>query len=153
MKQYLGEAMAAAQARSHSPAAAASAAAAPPPNATAPASAPLMSLRVQVSTASVGRFDKMLKGEASRAKGKRKQYETATDEGAASKDSARSQQVYKRMFPETKVRPLHHHRHHTYCRRRRLRRLRLLHRLRLRLHHRARLHQPCCRGLRRWARR
>ena len=40
---------------------------------------------MQVSTASVGRFDKMLKGEASRTKGKRKQYETATDGSAATK--------------------------------------------------------------------
>ena len=39
----------------------------------------------QVSTASVGRFDKMLRGEASRDKGKRKQYETATQQGASSK--------------------------------------------------------------------
>ena len=39
----------------------------------------------QVSTASVGRFDKMIRGEASRDKGKRKQYETATQQGASSK--------------------------------------------------------------------
>jgi len=57
----------------------------------------------QVSTASVGRFDKMLRGEASRDKGKRKQYETATQQGASSKDTARSQQVFKRMFPDNKV--------------------------------------------------
>lgn len=69
MKQYLGQAMAAAQ----------------------------------VSTASVGRFDRMLKGEQSRDKGKRKHYETATDGGAVTKDSARSQQVLKRMYPENKV--------------------------------------------------
>jgi len=57
----------------------------------------------QVSTASVGRFDKMLRGEVSRDKGKRKQYETATQQGASSKDTARSQQVFKRMFPDNKV--------------------------------------------------
>ena len=39
----------------------------------------------QVSTASVGRFDKMIRGEASRDKGKRKQYETATQQGASTK--------------------------------------------------------------------
>jgi len=57
----------------------------------------------QVSTASVGRFDKMIRGEASRDKGKRKQYEAATQQGASSKDTARSQQVFKRMFPDNKV--------------------------------------------------
>lgn len=57
----------------------------------------------QVSTASVGRFDKMIRGEASRDKGKRKQYETATQQGASTKDTARSQQVFKRMFPDNKV--------------------------------------------------
>jgi len=57
----------------------------------------------QVSTASIGRFDRQLKGEPSREKNKRKQYEAATDSGAATKDTARSAQVFKRMFPDNKV--------------------------------------------------
>ena len=57
----------------------------------------------QVSTASVGRFDRAIANEPSKSRGKRKQYETATDKDATTKDSARAKKVVAKMFPENKA--------------------------------------------------
>jgi len=55
----------------------------------------------QVSTASVGRFDRTLPNEPSKSAGKRKQYESSTDSAAAQKDVSRTASVLDKMFPDS----------------------------------------------------
>jgi len=54
----------------------------------------------QISTASAGRFDRVVANEPSKNKGKRQQYETATSRDANSNDEARAKKVVSKMFPE-----------------------------------------------------
>ena len=54
----------------------------------------------QVSTASVGRFDKALPNEPSKTAGKRKKYESATGKDVAERDAKRTAAVYSKLFPE-----------------------------------------------------
>ena len=54
----------------------------------------------QVSTASVGRFDKALPNEPSKTAGKRKQYEGSTGADVADRDAQRTAAVYSKMFPD-----------------------------------------------------
>ena len=57
----------------------------------------------QVSTASVGRFDRALPNEPSKSAGKRKQYEHGVGTAAAEKDAARTAAVAAKMFPDSGV--------------------------------------------------
>eukprot|EP00965_Chrysotila_dentata_P221168 6192230-Pleurochrysis_carterae.AAC.1 len=54
----------------------------------------------QLSTASVGRFDKRLEHEPSKGRGKRQQYASATDQQHLKADKERATSVVSRMFPE-----------------------------------------------------
>ena len=53
----------------------------------------------QVSTASVGRFDKAVRGEPSKTAGKRKQYEGGVGAAATERDAQKVQRVVDQMFP------------------------------------------------------
>ena len=53
----------------------------------------------QVSTASVGRFDKVVRGEPSKTAGKRKQYEGGVGAAATERDAQKVQRVVDQMFP------------------------------------------------------
>jgi regulator of ribosome biosynthesis len=55
----------------------------------------------QVSTASVGRFDKKLANEPSKTAGKRKNYETGVGSAEAERDAKRTASVVAKMFPES----------------------------------------------------
>merc|ERR1712087_840619 len=57
----------------------------------------------QVSTASVGRFDRQLENEPSKNRGKRQQYESATERGGQQKDSKRMEAVASHLFPDNKA--------------------------------------------------